>query len=43
MGSLKKNRKAYDESSLLEFAKENAAFYSKRSMLLVHGTADGKN
>ena len=42
MGMLENNRKAYDDSSLLELAKKNAAFYGKRSMLLVHGTGDGK-
>ena len=41
LGLLENNRKAYEDSSLLEFAKKNAAFYAKRSLLLVHGTADG--
>lgn len=40
LGLLDNNRKAYHDSSLLEFAKKNAGFYGKRSMLLVHGTAD---
>jgi len=40
LGSYKQDRKAYDTSSLLEFAKKNKAFYSKRRLLLVHGTGD---
>lgn len=40
LGSYREDHRAYDESSLLEFAKRNAAFYSRRRMMLVHGTGD---
>lgn len=40
LGSYSENHRAYDESSLLEFAKKNAPFYSRRRMMLVHGTGD---